>query len=59
MPSDPVICPLCELVFERSETRHIGDGHRVCLDCYDENGLSNPEDLRNVLFDLTDEEPEL
>lgn len=59
MPSDPIICPLCDLVFEVEETKHIGDGHRVCLDCYDENGLNDPNALSNVLFDLNDEEPEL
>jgi len=56
MPSDPVVCPVCGLVFEkRGETKAIGRGHRACLECFDEHNLSDPNERDNLLFDLAED----
>lgn len=55
MPTDPVICAVCGLVFEHSETKPIGKGHRVDQDCWDENDLADTNARENLLFDLTEE----
>lgn len=59
MPSDPIVCPVCELVFEKDEMKHLGEGHHVCFDCYEENNLSDADALDSLLFDLADMESEV